>query len=141
VYNGQQLIGRVTADVSAMQSMLRPIVRETGPIKVRAIAKNEVAPRAGQDFQIEVDGDGTFIAEPDKSVIMNEGDEVRLLDGEWPQSAQMMVVGIVESVRNNDKKPLRNLAIIRPTLQVSQLSHVVLKIETDGSNGTDGEDK
>jgi cell shape-determining protein MreC len=140
VFDGQQLIGRVTNDVSAVHSSLLPITNpQVDPIMARAVPPGAVELPTSSGFEVRPAGDGTFVAEPDKTVIVNEGDEVRLFSSEgWPESAQGMVIGVVESVRNNDKKPLRNLVTVRPTVQVAQLAYVILVIEQEEGGGARG---
>ena len=61
--------------------------------------------------------------------LVDPGDEVVLLDEDWPASAQGLRIGVIESVKPNDKVPLRNIVIVRPTYQLSQVRMVVLRIE------------
>lgn len=134
VFDGVNLVGRVTDEVSNVQCTLLPLANlKTPPIEAAVFAKDRSqtlianAPR----IHLEPKGDGTLIAQPDKSEVINVGDEVVLIDANWPQSAQAMKIGIIESVRTNDLEPLRNIVVVRPAYQLSRLSSVVLKIEMD----------
>jgi hypothetical protein len=82
-------------------------------------------------------GDGGFTADVDRSVVITEGDIVRLTDPPpaWPAAAQAMVVGMVESVQPKQSEPLRNTVAIRPKYQVTQVAKVVLKIEVVTDEG------
>jgi hypothetical protein len=94
----------------------------------RAAESTATSSRALQLFPT---GDGEFTADADGSMVINEGDIVRLMDPPpaWPETAQAMVVGVVRSVRPKESEPLRNTVIIRPRFQLSQIPSVVLKIE------------
>lgn len=133
VYNHVHFIGWVK-DVSNLQSTLIPATAKPTRVRGAVIARDRSsaavslanAPRLGFDAA----GDGAFIAEPDKSIVVNPGDEVVLLDEDWPASAQGLRLGVVESVQPNEKVPLRNIVVVRPAYQLSQVRLVVLRIET-----------
>lgn len=140
VYNGVQLVGQVKSDISSVQCALLPLAnKDTGMLSVRAVPKGgDGTLPGGTTFQIEPVGDGTFLGEPDNSLVISAGEDVLLFDQNWPETAQGMVVGVVESVSGSDAKPLRQRVIVRPTLQVAQLHQVLLKIETDEPGGSAG---
>lgn len=133
VYNGVELLGRIIK-VDGVQSTILPLAnRATGWIKGAVLpgGRTETVMSRAPKISLEPKGDGTFIAQADKALIINPGDEVVLLDESWPASAQAMKIGAVESVRPNDMEPLRNTVIVRPAYQVSQLASIVLKLEVD----------
>jgi cell shape-determining protein MreC len=134
VYQGVNLMGRVTDDVSAVQCTMLPLSNPLTPtVEARVLPKdrNFRAPVVARRIGLDPSGDGTFIANIDKSELIQEGDDVVLADLSWPESAQGMTIGKVESVRTNDMDPLRNTIVVRPAWQVSQISQVVLKIELE----------
>ncbi len=58
------------------------------------------------------------------------GDEVRLSDPtRWPASAQMLIIGTVESVEPSPKQPLRKFVVVRPTVSdLARVSEAVLRV-------------
>ena len=138
VYNHVHFIGQVH-ETSNLQSKLVPASAKTMRVRGAVIAKDRPsaaislasAPKLGFDAV----GDGTFVAEPDKSVVISPGDDVVILDEDWPGSAQGLRIGVVESVKPNDKVPLRNIVIVRPAYQLSQVQMVVLRIESHDEDG------
>jgi len=133
VYNHVHFIGWVKS-ASNLQSTLVPAMAKPTRVRGAVIARDRPsaavslanAPKLGFDAA----GDGAFVAEPDKSIVINVGDEVVLLDEDWPASAQGLRIGTVESVKPNDKVPLRNIVTVRPAYQLSQVRMVVLRIES-----------
>jgi hypothetical protein len=62
------------------------------------------------------------------------GQIVRLADSDrWPASAQMLLVGRVESVEPDPNQPLRKVVIVRPSLKLDRVSEVVLRISADAA--------
>jgi cell shape-determining protein MreC len=142
VYDGVNLVGRVTDDVSAVQSALLPLASPTTPPFLAVIQArdrdSDFVERTNRTVQVFPKGDGDFLTDVDRSMVVNEGDIVRLMDSaSWPDTAQAMVVGVVSSVKPKDAEPLRNTILIRPRFQVAQIAKVVLKIEEDISSGED----
>lgn len=134
LYNHVYIIGRVTEDVSAVQCVLRPLANvATGRITASVLAHDR--PSAAVSLPdvprllLEPRGDGTLITEPDQSVVVSVGDEVILTDDSWPAAVQGMKIGTVEDVRPHDQKPLRNIVVVRPTYQASQVSVVALRVD------------
>lgn len=134
VYDAVQLLGQVTDDVSAVQCTLRPITHPSTRMIEAVVVPRDHAGGSISSFPkllLRPVGNGTFSAEAEANVPISVGDVVRLLDPAWPQSAQAMIVGMVESVQNDDMQPLRHNITVRPALQISQVADVVLKIELD----------
>jgi cell shape-determining protein MreC len=144
VYNGVHLLGRVTNDVTAVQSTLLPLTNKSNRlIECRVIPHDQPDRRPGELPRVGLEplADGTFTAQPNAAETIAVGDTVRLDDTSWPTSAQKMIVGLVESVESNDLDPLRKIIIVRPAFQVSQVTQVVLRIEElqdDGGSGGRG---
>lgn len=132
-YNATHLLGKVV-EVSAMQCVLLPLANESTRL-VDAV----IAPRDRRDVvlarmprvQLVPAGDGTLRGDVDRARTVAVGDIVQLLDDNWPQSAQAMTIGYVESVEPKESEPLRNVVVVRPQYQVSQVAYVTLKIEVE----------
>jgi hypothetical protein len=54
------------------------------------------------------------------------GQVVRLRDEHWPASAQMHVLGRVESVEKKESAPLRSVVVVRPEIDPRRVSRVVI---------------
>ena len=136
VYDHVHLIGRIK-EVTAVQCVLLPLTNPGSvPIQAAVLPKDRTdaalslsaAPKVHLD---EARRDGTLAATPEDFKIINVGDEVVLIDPDWPESAQGMRIGVVESVIPDDTRPLRNKVVVRPRYQISQISSVVLRIDAD----------
>ncbi len=66
------------------------------------------------------------------------GQVVRLNDPQWPEWAQMLIVGRIESIRPKEGAPGRELITVRPELELERLRHIVLRMpdETSVSGGS-----
>lgn len=133
VHEHVHLVGEVIV-TAHMNSLLMPLAsKATRALQGAVLAKDRIGAARTLDAapRLALQGreDGTFLAEPDKSLIINIGDEVVLLDDDWPRPAQGMKIGVVESVRPSDAKPLRNTVIVRPMYHVSEIRMVVLRID------------
>ena len=62
------------------------------------------------------------------------GDEVRLNDpSRWPASAQMLLIGVVESVEPSPRQPLRKFVVVRPSVpDLTRVAEAVLRITPQG---------
>jgi cell shape-determining protein MreC len=95
-----------------------------------------VALAAAPRLALQGRGDGTLVGEPDKALIINPGDEVVLVDDDWPRAAQGLKIGVVESLESNERKPLRNTVIVRPKFQLSEVRMVVLRLDAAEASST-----
>lgn len=132
-YNAVQLLGRVNK-VSGVQCEFVPLANvSTGLLDAVIIPRDrrDIPLKKSPRVQLLPDGKGVLRGDIDRTTIVNEGDLVQLLDDNWPQSAQGMVVGRVESVKAKESEPLRNAVTVRPQYHVSQVGYVTLKIELD----------
>ena len=80
-------------------------------------------------------GDGTLRGDaaydpqdPDAATRIAVGQVVRLDDGEWPASAQMLVLGTVEAVEPAPDSPLRPVVIVRPTVALDRVTEVIVRV-------------
>jgi hypothetical protein len=130
VFAGVHLIGKVS-NADRMSSMLLPITnRDHGPLWTVVIPPDQLLAWTADAVQLEVhpQGDGTFHAEPHADVPISAGDIVRMAaNPHWPRSSMGMVIGVVDSV--SDEQSLRKRVVIRPRYEASHVSSVVLKIE------------
>jgi len=72
------------------------------------------------------------------------GQFVRLWDGRWPQSAQMLLVGKVIAVEPSPDSPLRKIVTVRPTIErIERVSEAVIRttirdeVDTTGDRARD----
>lgn len=135
VFRGVHLIGRVAGDVARLSSWLVPITNPSNG-RVGAIilpADDPLAPiEAARRIWLEPNNTGALVGDLDKDVLVRDGDIVRLHnDPSWVDSAQGMILGFVESVTANDRKPLLNSIVVRPRYPADRLAYVTLKIERE----------
>ncbi|UCD76742.1 MAG: hypothetical protein JSV91_07405 [Phycisphaerales bacterium] len=137
VYGGVHLLGRVI-EVSAFSCRLRPITsRATRAIRAVVLPADQPGGSMSDAPAISLQprGDGAFIADAETIWALAEGDIVCLADPAWPQSAQGMLIGLVESLKVKDSEPLRNEIVIRPRHLLSNLNSVVLIVEQESDTG------
>jgi len=142
VVDAIQLLGKVTR-VNDRVSMVRPITASSAQpilatILLESSGKNQLR------CLLTPVGDGTLIGEVARPTT-NEtwqvriDQEVRLLDDQWPQHAQMLMIGNIERIENNESQPLRQRIIVRPTVaDLRRVSDVILRLpaldQTDGGD-------
>ncbi|MCC7389560.1 MAG: hypothetical protein IT431_12405 [Phycisphaerales bacterium] len=90
-------------------------------------------------------GDGTLRgdvayseADPQASQAVAVGQTVRLDDGQWPASAQMLVLGAIESVEPAPDSPLRPVIVVRPLITLERVTEVIVRVSAMA--GDAGED-
>ncbi len=146
VASGLQLVGRVTS-VGAATSLVQPFTsRAAGKIGGRVMVDEPNA--IGLRCLLDPLGDGRLrgqVESPEggaQTPPPEVGQTVRLSDDRWPASAQMFVLGKVESVQEDPASPLRKVITVMPTLTVDRVSEVILRIVGDemprGVDGTGG---
>lgn len=140
VYEATQLVGRVSR-VNTKTALVLPITapgaqRITGTI----LLNPEGTKRIG--CLLEPTGNGTLrgdVARPslEESLRIEVGQEVRLLDSQWPTSAQMLLIGTIERVESDPEQPLRSQIVVRPTFgDLRRVPEVTLRIpDTDDFGG------
>lgn len=142
VVEGVQLLGRVDS-VRAMIALVRPITdRSSSRIEgVVVLGDSREAPRLR--CSLSPAGDGTLVGPVEDpsglpaGVSLAIGQRVRLADPTWPESAQELIVGQVESIRPNPDQPLRQMLVVRPLVDLSRVSEVVLRIPVSRDAGDD----
>ncbi len=142
VYRGVHLIGHVTNDVGRLSSRLLPITDRAAQWVIGIIlspgdptAPISDAPRV----HLQPLGNGTLSGEIERARDARPGDLVRLADHSWPDSAQGMIIGYVESVAHKDDDPLRDVVVVEPRYLAADLAAVTLKIEQLEAPDKDGE--
>ena len=142
---GVQLFGTVI-DTANRTSWIRPITAKSqGYIQGRVMIDDD---RSIICSLLPV-GDGTLrgdaaynAADPEASALIAIGQLVRLDDeGEWPASAQMLVLGTVEAVEPAPDSPLRPVVIVRPTVALERVTEVIVRVNEmpgDGASRQNG---
>ncbi|HZW10279.1 MAG TPA: hypothetical protein VFF69_10290, partial [Phycisphaerales bacterium] len=87
-------------------------------------------------------GDGTLkgdVGDPGAqgSRLIQPGQVVRLFDRHWPASAQMLVIGAVESVEPAPDSPLRPVIVVRPTVALERVTEVIVRITPEEREDAD----
>jgi cell shape-determining protein MreC len=137
---GLQLLGRVVS-VGERTAIVAPITSKAGGGLTAVIMNDEKAPGAGLACTLMPRGDGTLVGDVEdrrdpatgQPVEPRVGAEVRLRDpNHWPRTAQMLLVGRVESVSPSPKQPLRKVVTVRPTIaHIERVSEVFLRTMPD----------
>lgn len=142
VADAVQLLGRVSR-VDGRTSTVLPITAKSAQRIMATVLLNESGTEQAQCLLTPM-GDGTLRGEIAKPTAQDEwsvvvGQEVRLLDNQWPNSAQMLVVGKIERVERNADQPLRLRIIVRPTVgDLRRVPEVILRIPILNAPGRGG---
>ncbi len=145
---GLQLIGRVVS-TDFLTSTVETITQSDRHLLGVVMPDN---PRAGDPeglpCRLEPTGDGTLRGPvEDRRVLMSEtpiepkvGQAVRLRDPDrWPRAAQMLVIGIIESIEPAPNQPLRKIITVRPTIpDLARVQTVLLRISERDEPSSEG---
>lgn len=141
VGDGLQLIGRVV-DSGERTATIAPITSKSSG-GLSAVVLMDESSAGGLACTLLARGDGTLHGDvedrrdPATNIPIEPkvGAEVRLKDpNHWPRSAQMLLVGRVESVEPSPKQPLRKVVTVRPTIpNLERVSEVYLRIVPDSA--------
>ncbi|MHA7813686.1 MAG: rod shape-determining protein MreC [Phycisphaerales bacterium] len=138
VTNATQLIGRVSR-VNERTAHVLPITAPGAQPIIGTILLNEEGSKQARCF-LRPTGNGTLrgeVARPalDQELNIEIGQKVRLLDTQWPTSAQMLIIGTIERVEPDPEQPLRPQIVVRPTSDdLRRLPEVTLRIPYTGSD-------
>ncbi|MEK6701491.1 MAG: hypothetical protein AABZ53_04450 [Planctomycetota bacterium] len=138
---GLQLVGRVVSSTGPV-CLLQPITsKSAGKLRVTIDAgKGQLLPLAAN---LQPTGDGrlkgdvfvlaerTATGDPIPEPL--PGQLVRLDDSDWPGTAQMLIVGVIESVDAAPDQLLRSVITVRPTVDVTRVAEVVLRLNDDAA--------
>ncbi len=142
VADAVQLIGRVSR-VDGKTSIVLPITAPGAQPIMGAVLLSEDGKQQARCF-LRPTGDGTLRGEVARPALNEElsirvGQEVRLQDSQWPTSAQMLLVGLIERVENNPEQPLRPRIIVRPQIEdLRRIPEVILRIPITDDASTGG---
>lgn len=132
VADAVQLLGRVSR-VDGRTATVLPITAKSAQRILATVLLNDSGSEQARCLLTPV-GDGTLRGEVARSAATDRwrvevGQEVRLMDNQWPTSAQMLVIGRVERVERNTDQPLRQRIIVRPTVKdLRRVPEVILRI-------------
>jgi hypothetical protein len=132
VYGGVHVLGRTVGESSGGVCLLQPLGnRASGYIRVRVFPRDEPGAPIERAVlaQLEPTGRGGLVGAINQDAAVEVGDVVRLDDPGWPPTAQMLVVGVVESVEPDEREPLRNLLRVRPRFEPARVAYVTLIVE------------
>lgn len=131
VVRGVHLVGKAV-EVSPRISKVLPITdRAAGRIH-GVVMLDELTP--GPLGSFEPLGDGAlrgrleFTLDPEAAQPrIAAGATVRLSDDQWPEHAQMLVIGAVEAIEPAPEQPARQIVTVRPAVRLDRVSEVVLR--------------
>lgn len=142
VVDAVQLLGKVSR-VDGRTSTVLPITANSAQPILATVLLNESGSKQATCL-LEPLGDGTLRGEVARSAVdeswqVRVGQEVRLLDSQWPSHAQMLMIGTVERIERNDAQPLRQRIIVRPTIaDLRRVPEVILRLPSLDSDQSEG---
>jgi len=127
LYQGYQLLGRVSA-VSPRSATITPITsKEYGTITALVIAEDDAFENA-TSCSLDPVGDGTFRGDLGEQSPVKVGLRVVYRDPDPRQINTGPLIGVIEKVSAKDDSPLWNTIIVRPESNLDDVSVVDLKI-------------
>ncbi|MFI4898306.1 MAG: rod shape-determining protein MreC [Phycisphaerales bacterium JB059] len=125
-----QLLGRVDL-VQNNYAEVRPITSRAMP-PIKALLMLDRASDRTLACLLRPAGDGTLrgdVEDPgDGPSPIDVGVAVRLRDEQWPESAQMLMIGRVVRVDRSPDQPLRKVVIVRPERDLRHATEVVIRV-------------
>lgn len=139
---GVHLLGRVV-HADRRHSEVRPITdKGAGPLLGRVVIGDDET--TWLRCTLEPAGDGSLIGpvedrpgQPDLIDLLERGQDVLLDDDAWPAHAQGLIIGRIERIEPSPDQPLRRLVRVRPSVDLTRVKQVVLRIEQTDSATTD----
>lgn len=133
---GVQLLGRVERAGERTSWILPITARASGYIEGKVM----IADGEGFSCKLQPTGDGTLVGDVGDvgargTQSIQPGQIVRLLDRQWPASAQMLVLGRVETVEPAPDSPLRPVITVRPTVTLERVTEVIVRITPSAEEG------
>lgn len=135
----RQLVGRVQS-VDTLTSSVIPLTHPGTVLSVR-IEAGAPGLEDDQPGSLEADAKGRLIGLFDSRITLPPGTIVRLCDDDvWGRSNTGLVVGQVEHCEPYPEHSLHQRVFVKPTVDVTRLSELLLKIPDSGhgSNGSRG---
>lgn len=156
VVRGVHLVGRVTQVEGPQKCIVQPFTDRSAPSIDGVVMLDAIVP--GPACRLTPQRDGTLAGRlKTESVLLptgavsaatdSAGDPaagvkpgmlVRLADESWPQSAQMLELGIVESVQTPPEDIRIRTIIVRPKYRVDRVSEVTLRVPAPTGESTPG---
>jgi len=134
LYEHYQLAGRVTA-LSPRSATITPITATAyGPISALVIPEDGSFDKA-LSCSLDPVGDGSFIGVLGIESPVKPGLRVVLRDTDWKQLNTGPLIGLIETVKPKDDAPLWNVIIVRPQINLEDVSIVYLKFPRAGASG------
>lgn len=142
-YDGMQLVGRVQS-VTGRFCEVQPITAQHAA-RLDAVVMLDADGTAMLPCSLTPTGEGTLsgpVTEPDSpspDARLAVGQDVRLrvTDGSWPDSSQMLLIGRVTEITPAPDHPVRRHITVRPLVDLRRISRVVLRVPADTA-GEDG---
>ena len=150
VVEGTQLLGKIER-VGPMTSQVRPMTDRAGEV-IRGMVMVGQSGESGLACLLRPMGDGTLrgdVQDPselveleaeDAGALLQLGQIVRLDDSAWPASAQMFIIGQIVKIEPAAESPLRRVITVRPRVELSRVSEVMLRILLDPVSDTASSD-
>jgi len=137
--DGIHLLGRIV-DVSPLLSKARPI---TDPASGALGAVIDVGDqpdspqlscrlRPAENGRLRGEVEHRIDRATQQAIQVQPGMTVRLRDPTWPRASQMTIVGTVERVERAPNQPLRQVAVVRPRVDLRRVTEVILRITHGG---------
>ncbi len=122
IWNGQQLVGRLS-HVSPVRLLVLPLSNpESGPIEVMLAGEGTGAPP--RRLLLRQHGAGVLTADIDRRTPIKPGVRLLLADSRWPAWSHGLEVAVVERLEAIDAAPLRQRLVARPAVDVPAVSQV-----------------
>ncbi len=136
-YDGMQLVGRVTR-VSDRFCDVKPITARNAD-RLDAVVMFGADDEEMVPCSLTPDGQGRLagpVTDPetnDPRATLEVGQDVRLrvTDGSWPESSQMLLIGRIVEIGPAPDQPLRRYITVQPLVDLRRISKVVLRIPVD----------
>ena len=138
-----QLLGKVTRVDSKTCTVLPITADSSGQIQAVVLLDDTGTDRA--ICLLTPMGDGTLRGEVAGSAgntnfALTVGQEVRLLDSQWPRHAQMLLIGTIQRIERNEAQPLRQRIIVKPSVKdLRRVPEVIFRLpslENTNNGGT-----
>ncbi|MBK7404672.1 MAG: hypothetical protein IPJ41_08565 [Phycisphaerales bacterium] len=138
---GVQLFGRVKSAGARTSWILPTTAKNSGRVRGKVM----IADGQGLECALSPAGDGTLTGdvaydsgEQASNSVIQPGQVVRLFDAEWPASAQMLVLGTVESVQPAPDSPLRPVIVVRPGVALERVTEVIVRVSSGEGESAGG---
>ncbi|RMH11704.1 MAG: hypothetical protein D6695_08545 [Planctomycetota bacterium] len=133
-YQGIQLVGRVERVLGSVSEVLPITTRRAGRLDGVVMLDDDGAHMLA--CSLTPTGDGTLrgpvteprTPDPEHPLAVGQDVRLRVTDGSWPDSAQMLLLGRVIEIEPAPGQPLRRWIRVQPIADLRAVSQVVLRI-------------